>query len=237
MDISRFLLVSLNIDAILQEPTIHRRRRKLREMKDGLGLGDAYSETIERIKTQGGEKARLGMAALMWVSHSERPLTTDELCHALAVEIGCTDFNTENILSMRTLQACCQGLVAVDKESSTVRLIHTTLQEYLSTQPGLFNRAHSTMAEACLTYLNSQQVKELSTQPSPSVENAPFIEYSSVYWGTHAKMGLSDLAKSLALALFDQQGAYKYNISARLLLNQVVGRHDINFLSMFTGLH
>jgi len=29
-------------------------------MADGLGLEDAYGATIERIKTQGGEKSRLG---------------------------------------------------------------------------------------------------------------------------------------------------------------------------------
>ena len=28
------------------------------------------------------------MAALMWISHSERPPNVDEICHALAVEIG-----------------------------------------------------------------------------------------------------------------------------------------------------
>ena len=57
-------------------------------MTDGFGLGDAYSATLGRIKRLGGEKARLGMATLMWISHAERPLKADELCHALAVEIG-----------------------------------------------------------------------------------------------------------------------------------------------------
>ena len=60
--ISRFLLVSLNIDAILQETTIYHRRQKLNAMTDGLGLGDAYGTTLDRIKGQGGRKARLGMA-------------------------------------------------------------------------------------------------------------------------------------------------------------------------------
>ena len=30
-------------------------------MADGLGLGDAYGATLDRIKGQGGEKSRLGM--------------------------------------------------------------------------------------------------------------------------------------------------------------------------------
>ena len=150
MLVSRFLLVSLNIKAILQETTLHRRREKLGAMRDGLELGDAYHATIVRIKAQEGDKARIGMTALMWISHAERPLKTDEICHALAVEIGSTDINTNNVPSIRTVLSCCQGLTAVDG-SSTIRLIHLTLKEYLSRHADLFHRAHAKIAETCLT--------------------------------------------------------------------------------------
>jgi len=93
-------------------------------MNDGLGWGDAYGTTIERIKAQDGDKSRLGVAALMWVTHAERPLRADELCHALAVELSSKDFNARNIPSISTLVSCCQGLITVEKETSTVRLIH-----------------------------------------------------------------------------------------------------------------
>jgi len=151
MDMCRFLLVSLNLEAILQESTIYRRRERLKKIRGGLGLGDAYSATIERIKVQGGDKSRLGIVALMWVSHAERSLSADELCHALAVELGSTNFSGDNVPSISTLLSCCQGLLTVDKEASTVRLIHFTLQEYLSTSPDIFSRPHSAMAEICLT--------------------------------------------------------------------------------------
>src|ERR1700712_1491148 len=113
-------------------------------MADGLGLGNAYGTTLSRIKGQGGRKARLGMAALMWISHSERPLKSDELRHALAVEIESPNFNTDNVPSIGTLLTCCQGLITV---ASTVRLIHFTLQEHLRAHPELFGTAHSAMAE------------------------------------------------------------------------------------------
>ena len=184
---SRFLLVSLNIDTILQETTIYRRRQKLNAMTDGLGLGDAYGATLGRIKGQGDEKTRLGMATLMWVSHAERPLKPDELRHPLAVEIGSSSLHTDNVPSIGTLLSCCQGLVVMDKEASTVQLIHFTLQERLRAQPELFGTAHATMAETCLSYLNSQQVKALSTSSTPDLHGTPFLEYSSVYWRTHAK--------------------------------------------------
>jgi len=234
---SRFLLVSLNIDAILQETTVYRRRQRLNAMTDGLGLGHAYGATLDRIKGQGGEKARLGMAALMWISHAERPLKADELLYALAIEIGSPDLNSDNIPSIGTLLVCCQGLIVIDKEASTVRFIHFTLEEYLRAHPQLFSTAHSTIAETCLSYLNLQQVKALSTTPSPDLQSPPFLEYYSLYWGTHAKRDLSDRAKLLALKLF---GDYKNHISGKILLNERTRyQYYVNLekLSLFSGLH
>ena len=234
---SRFLLVSLNIDAILQEPTIHRRRQKLNAMTNGLGLGDAYGATLGRIKDQGGEKARLGIAALMWVSHAERPLKPDELCNALAVEIWSPNLNRDNVPSIGTLLGCCQGLIVIGKETSTVRLIHFTLQEYLRAHPQLFRTAHSIMAETCLSYLNSPQVKAFSTTPSPDLQSTPFLDYSSLYWGIHAKRDLSHGAKLLALKLFDD---YNSHISIKILLNAqgcYSPELDPGKTSQFSGLH
>ena len=204
-------------------------------MTDGLGLGDVYGTTIERIKAQDGDKSRLGMAVLMWVSHAERPLQADELCHALSVEISSVYFNTGNVPSMSTLVSCCQGLITVDKEASTVRLVHLTLQEYLSAHHDvLFSRPHSTIAEICLTYLNSQQVKALSTANFP--QNTPFLEYCSVYWGVHAKRELSDYARSLALELLRENYS---EISTRLLIKRIDPDYarDWSTYSPFSGLH
>jgi len=202
-------------------------------MTDGLGLGNAYVATLDRIKGQGGERSRLGMATLMWISHAERPLKPDDLCQALAVEIGSPNLNIDNVPSIGTLIACCQGLVFVDKEASTVRLIHSTLQEYLLAHPQIFGTPHSTIAETCLGYLNSQQIKAFSTNPSPNFQNVPFLEYSSFYWGVHAKRYLSDCAKSLALKLFDD---YENHISTRILLKTWYNI-DFNKSPRFSGLH
>ena len=235
--ISRFPLVLLDIDAILQETTTGRRRQRLNTMTDGLGLGSAYSKTLSRIKGQGGEKSRLGMATLMWISHSERPLKVDELCHALGVEIGSPDLDADNIPSIGTLLACCQGLFIVDKKTSTARLAHFTLQEYLKAHPELFSTSHATMAETCLSYLNSHQVRALSTSPSPDLQDTPFLEYSSLYWGMHAKRELSKCAKLLALKLFND---CSNSISTRILLGAEGScslRVNSGGISLFGGLH
>ena len=72
--VCRFLLVSLNVDAILGEVTIRQRKKKLEEMTKGNGLGDAYTATLTRLKAQKGNKSTFGLKVLMWVLYSERPL-------------------------------------------------------------------------------------------------------------------------------------------------------------------
>ena len=92
------------------------------------------------------------------------------------------------------------------------------------------------MAEICLTYLNSQQVKAISVDPSLNILSMPFLEYYSLYRGIHAKRELSDYATSRALELFRE---YDQHLSTELLLGQV--RHlnlwDLDTSSPFSGLH
>jgi len=92
------------------------------------------------------------------------------------------------------------------------------------------------MAEICLTYLNSQQVRTLSASCAPDPQGARFLSYCSAYWGVHAKRGLSGDARSLALELL--RGNYG-QISTKLLLGRVpdlyLGRFDN--CSPFNGLH
>jgi len=206
-------------------------------MTDGLSLEEAYGQTVDRIKAQGSQKSRLGMTALMWICHSERQLGLDELCQALVVEIGSIDSNDNGAPSIITVLNCCQGFVVVDEEGSTLRLIHYTLYEYLTSHRNLFRNPHSTIAETCLTYLYSKQVMALSDPRAQSTQHSPFLEYSSLYWGAHMKEEFTDHGKELALKLFDR---YEYHISIRLLLEHTLGRcstHSIVGPYKFTGVH
>ena len=205
-------------------------------MTEGLGLGEVYSGTLDRIKAQGGDKPRLAINALMWISHAERPLRANELCQALAIELGSMDFNAGNTPSITTLVSCCQGIIIVDNEASTVRLIHYTLKEYLSVHPDIFNTPHSAMTEVCLTYLNSRQVKAIPLDDDPDLNSMPFLEYSSRYWGVHAKRELSAQSISLALQLLQE---YDGHISTRLLL-EYEESEDLEAVDTwypFSGLH
>ena len=153
----------------------------------------------------------------MWISHAERPLRIDELRHALAVEMDSADLDPENIRPQDTVLGSCLGLVVVDAKTSTVRLIHYTLQEYLS-RPGILPDAHKVLAQSCLVYLNYDEVKGLPANRIPNLEDLPFLEYSSLFWGSHAKVELTDRARSLALELLNRAGNH---ISPTLLIKHI----------------
>jgi len=76
-------------------------------MTNGPSLEDADGVVLGRIKAQTSEKAKLGLATPMWVSHSRQSLEEDALCHGLAVEVGSTDLNTNNFPVTSTLLRCC----------------------------------------------------------------------------------------------------------------------------------
>ena len=222
LTVCRFLLASLNIEAILGEMTIGQRRKKLKEIAQGSGLGDAYTGTIARLKAQKGNRRELGLQALMWVLCSERPLRAEALCHALGVEIGSAELDPENIPALRTLLASCLGLLTVEESSSTVRLVHPTLQEHLSLDRTLFLNPHSTIAEVCLTYVLFPSVKDLSPSLDSAPPTMPLLDYVSLFWGVHAKKGMTEKVGVLAQKFLD---IYDKHISSRLMeLGNIRGR-------------
>ena len=242
IDTSRFLLIPETMDAILGETTLHHRRQKLEGITEKVDPKGVWGTALERIKEQDGQKARLGIAALMWLSHSERPLHPDEISHALAVEIGSTDLNPERIPSVETLLSTCLGFIVIDRETSAVHLIHFALREYLHAHPDLFGSAHSIMAETCLTYLNFRAIKIISPTLSAPPQSTPFLNYSSLYWGVHAKREASRDVVSLTLQILSQ---IENHISTRLLVADLMSKTGLDNCSIpindpltgFTGLH
>ncbi|RPA92065.1 hypothetical protein L873DRAFT_1711562, partial [Choiromyces venosus 120613-1] len=226
-----FLLVALTINQVLSEPTISKRRKRLREMTKGLSLEGVYKGMLERVRD------KLGLEVLMWLSHSERPLHADELCYALGIVIESTDHDRDNVPQIEALSKYCQGLVVVEKQTSTVRLMHLTLQKYLRDHPSLFERTHSLIAETCLTHLNFQCVRNFSPTLHSAPTETPFLKYASCYWGEHARKESTERVKTLALKLLNQHDKH---ISAKLLLLEKSWPwgHDLDGIpDGFSGLH
>ena len=163
------------------------------------------------------------------VHHQDRRLTEIRtLCPGVRTgrlgTLGTTDLNVENVSTTRTLLSCTLGLVSIDEEGSTVRLVHFTLQEYFAAHQNLFVTTHSMMAEICLTYLNFRSVCEPSTTLDITLSTTPFLHYASCYWGFHARKGMTNDVERLALQVLEQDGNH---ISADILLRE----ESVDFMS------
>ena len=78
-----------------------------------------------------------------------------------------------------------------------IRLVHFTLQEHFLNDSALPHSSHSAIAEVCLTYLNFGSVRELSPTLDSAPSSLPLLEYASVYWGVHARWGMTEKVKVL----------------------------------------
>ena len=173
---------------VLGMSTKSQRRKALEKLPTD--LFGSFKIIISRIR-KCANHAKFGLGVLMWLHFAYRPLKLEELQHALAVEKGHTEFDVDNIPSQKVLLDSCLGLVVVDEETSTVRFIHYTLEEYFRKYTmEEFPNGCSSIAETCLTYLNFGQVKQHCTTRydlSNKANEYAFLNYAALYWGTYVK--------------------------------------------------
>ncbi|KAK2868085.1 hypothetical protein FQN49_003171 [Arthroderma sp. PD_2] len=206
-----FLLAVLQIRTILAQPTAG-------DIEDALSslsqtLPGAFEETISRVEKLPESRRGLGMRILMWICHAKREMTVTELSDALSVRGDHKTMNPMYRPSPRIMEACCQGLVAIDQHTKTVRLAHYAIQEYLiGRSDQLFLEAEASLAEVCLTYLLFDTFQQ---GPLPNragiesrMESHPFLSYASIYWGLHAQQSESrPTVQRLVSEFFSSQNA------------------------------
>jgi hypothetical protein len=131
-------------------------RTTLQKLPTGSDAYDhAYRNAMERIRGQVKDQEELAKQVLSWITYAKRPLTTSELQHALAVEVGEFALDEENLPQIEDIVSVCAGFVAVDKESNIIRLVQYTTQEYFKrTQKDWFPDAETNITRICVTYLS-----------------------------------------------------------------------------------
>jgi len=91
----RFLLAQPHIGSLVIKKT----RKAVREALKTLPKEQekTYQEAMQRIKSQNVDDKHLAERILPWISLAFRPLTLNELQHALAVKFGESELDEENI--------------------------------------------------------------------------------------------------------------------------------------------
>src|ERR1700748_3101182 len=174
----------LQIAAVLEHDTKRDRREALLRIPSG--LSETYAATLDRIRQQPRARLERAILILTWIYYAERQLRVKELQCALAVKAGDTAFDEDGMPSETALVDCCLGLVVIERETSTIRLTHFTLQEYFNNHQGaLLSSGHTIIAKTCLTYLNFNHTSDLKIIE----ESSPFIEYVGSNVGHHLRKG------------------------------------------------
>ncbi|KAH7377125.1 ankyrin repeat protein [Plectosphaerella cucumerina] len=188
-----FLLAQLHFDSLMEETTAKNMRKALEMLHSGpKAYDDAYDDAMKRIERQRKGHQRLAQKVMSWITCTKRPLSTTELQHALAVELGETELDLENIPDLEDMVSVCAGLVTVDEESSIIRLVHYTTQEYFTrTWMRWFPTAQAGIAEACATYLSFDAYAGgaclTDAEFKGRLRTHLLYDYASRFWGDHAR--------------------------------------------------
>ncbi|KAL5378431.1 hypothetical protein DPSP01_009188 [Paraphaeosphaeria sporulosa] len=186
-----FLLARLHTDSLVDKRTVKEVKSTLDQFKKGsAALEDAYNEAIQRIDGQLDGDQALAKKVLSWITYARRPLTTAELCCALAVERGESELDPDNVPDIEDLLSVCAGLVVIDKESAIVRLVHYTTQEYFKRiSETWYSGAALHIALTCLTFLSFDLFKTGSCffdeEFEERLEESKLLDYAAKYWGKH----------------------------------------------------
>jgi hypothetical protein len=100
-------------------------RREVRTSLKNLStdMTATYDETMKRIEAQVEGHRKLAKQVLAWIIYARRRLSLKELQHALAVSPGMIEMDTDALVDEIILTSVCAGLVVVDRQSATVRLV------------------------------------------------------------------------------------------------------------------
>ena len=176
-----FLLAGLQTESLGNQTCVRGVRSALERLPTHIFT--MYDLTIKRICVQSTENAELGLKVLSMVFGATRPLGTDELRHALAIQPGDRILDSEALAKPEILLSVTAGLVITKHDDyhgqHVFRLVHYTLQEYLKiNQERLFPNLELDMASACLAYLSLDEINGDKRRDN-------FLYYAAHHWVTH----------------------------------------------------
>lgn len=215
-----FLWVALQIKALCLQQTDADIRCSIAHLPSD--LSDIYQLILRRSEPLKYQTRILGL-----VTVARRPLTTEELREALSVIPGKTVWDPQRLLNdVNKTLACCGGLITVNEEDFSIRMIHHSVRTFLCTGQDTnqvdLSHANREMAEIIVTYLNYGIFsKQISKAKAPRISANSVT--SSVISSALSQKVVSGLLRrrnnadiDIGHALLDTMGHSKYTVSMPL---------------------
>ena len=86
-------------------------------------IEDVYHQTWKRISSHAARSFTLAKTILVWILNASRPMTIEELRHAVATSPRTHKLEFKRLVAGTTLITLCCGPVAIEKETKLVRLV------------------------------------------------------------------------------------------------------------------
>ena len=232
---SRFLIPHLHLDLLGYQTNVRDVRKALESLPTK--LNETYIGAMTRIQGQVQEHSKLALSALSWISNALRPLNLDELQHALAVQLGDQSLDEEALVDESLIISVSAGLITLDTESGTIRLVHFTVEEFFrETKTKWFPDADRHIAKICLTYLSFDAFEIGRCLPNQELyarlrENC-FLGYAASNWGHHAHRAEDHTVDEHALedlALYFLRNDHKVSCSNQIM--QILGNRPKGYSS------
>ncbi|KAL8366316.1 hypothetical protein RB595_004877 [Gaeumannomyces hyphopodioides] len=159
---------------------------------------DALYRTL--LQSMGSDSLKL----VQWICFSTRPLTTDELQWAMAIDPNGThesldecqrsnDFITNDKINRR-IRVLSRGLAEIVPSSNAqvVQFIHQSVKDFVekglsvldSSSTSAIGMAHHRLSKTCIRYL---AMKEIGQSTGYGRHDFPFLHYATTSWVAHAK--------------------------------------------------
>lgn len=176
---------------------------------------------MQRIRQQDEISFHLAGKVLSWISNAYKVLTIVVVQHAISVEPGDTSFDEDGLTDESILVDVCAGLVAIDHESRTIRLIHYTTQDYFErTRSSNLPNAQTYISRTCLTYLNFDEFaggycvsttgfgEETNESFRAQTQKYRFLQYAIKHWSNHVSESQEDELMDSVLDLLAQKAKF-----------------------------
>jgi hypothetical protein len=150
------------------------------------------------------------MKALIWLTFARVHLPATALQYALAVKEDTTDITEDDLPNLEMIISLCMGLIGLEEESGTIRLVHETTQQYLE---NYFQKhkedGDAEIADVCLRYFSfpafSQEFPDRKSVEE-HMARYPLSEYATMYWFVHIRGDLEKKFVPKILQTFRDQG-------------------------------
>ncbi|EHK15423.1 uncharacterized protein TRIVIDRAFT_132216, partial [Trichoderma virens Gv29-8] len=148
-----------------------------------------YERILHTIENE-RRRAKVAKSILFFVVLAVRPMTLDELCHAIQYELGQTLHKMDQVIMLT-----CSQFVTINHRSR-VQIVHETAREFFLSE-GLNSslaiprcQGHSRFANLCISYLDAQfqhlpGTLELGANSVQQNATAFFLKYASTSFSQH----------------------------------------------------